>query len=682
MAEGGGGDQAMGAAPGAPESLRLQSGAPDVFISYASQDAAVADAVVGALERAGLTCWIAPRDVVPGALYADEIVRAINEAKVVVLVLSEYAVASSHVGKEIERASSKHRRILALRTDSVTLTRAFEYFLSESQWIDVGSGGIEAAATKLVDAVRRHLAPVSAIDPSVAPKRRTLEREPATPRRRWIAIAAVAVIAIALAYFGVERFWLSRHAASERPAAVASSTAAATPAISDKSVAVLPFVDMSEKKDQEYFSDGLSEELIDHLAHAENLKVIARTSSFQFKGKNDDMRTIGQRLGVANLLEGSVRTSGNAIRVTAQLINVIDGTHRWSETYDRKMGDIFKIQDEIAVAVVTALKSTMAVAPSRPNAREPTIDSYNELLRGRYFRERVTKQDSERAIEALEDAIRLDPTNATAWVELGITYNMRGLSRWMPPREAYIAARQASDRALVINPNLATAHHLRGTLESNYNYNFKATEEEYRRASELDPSLPGNLHLGIVAISKDQPEKAVELFHHAVEEDPLDALSLVWLAYGLYATARLTQAEHVFHQLLEINSDFEGGRCGLGEVLLAEHKPDTALAVMSKESDEGDRLICMSDALWALGRHAEADALLTQAKSKSAGESASSLADSYALRNDKEEAFKWLNRAYDNHEAQVTLIRGDPLFRKWHEDPLFTALLRKMKLPE
>jgi TIR domain len=163
MAEGGGGGQAMGAAPGAPEPLRAQSGIPDVFISYASQDATVADSVVGALEHAGLKCWIAPRDVVPGALYADEIVRAINEAKVVVLILSEQAVASSHVGKEIERASSKRRRIVALRTDSVSLTRAFEYFLSESQWIDVGSGGIEAAGAKLVDAVRRHLAPVSDI---------------------------------------------------------------------------------------------------------------------------------------------------------------------------------------------------------------------------------------------------------------------------------------------------------------------------------------------------------------------------------------------------------------------------------------------------------------------------------------------------------------------------------------
>jgi hypothetical protein len=242
----------MGAAPGAPDPLRVYSGTPDVFISYASQDTPVADAVVGALESAGLKCWIAPRNVVPGALYADEIVRAINETTVVVLVLSQHAVASSHVGKEIERASSKRRRIVALRTASVTLTRAFEYFLSESQWIDVGSRGIEAAEAKLVDAVRRHLAPVSDIKPSVPPDQRSFDRESATPRRRWMVIAPVALLAIALAYFVIEKFWLSKHAASEPPIAVVTSAVAPNaPAISEKSVAVL-----REKKDQEYSPTG------------------------------------------------------------------------------------------------------------------------------------------------------------------------------------------------------------------------------------------------------------------------------------------------------------------------------------------------------------------------------------------------------------------------------------------
>jgi hypothetical protein len=181
----------------------------EVFISYASQDKPVADAVVGALERAGLKCWIAPRDVVPGALYADEIIRAMDEAKVLVLVLSQQAVTSAHVGKEIERASSKRRRIIALRTDSAALPRAFEYFLSESQWIDIGPGGIDAAAGKLVDAIRSHLTSETLSTPA---KPLTLDRKLISSKRRWIAIASAAVLATALAYVVALKFWPTKHA--------------------------------------------------------------------------------------------------------------------------------------------------------------------------------------------------------------------------------------------------------------------------------------------------------------------------------------------------------------------------------------------------------------------------------------------------------------------------------------
>jgi TolB-like protein len=459
MAESGGGKEATGTAPGAPEDLGAQSGTPDVFISYASQDAAVADVVVRSLERAGLKCWIAPRDVVPGALYADEIVRAINEAKVVVLVLSEQAVASPHVGKEIERASSKRRRIVALRTDSAALTRAFEYFLSESQWIDVGSGGIEATGAKLVDAVRRHLAPGADVAPAIPFDRRTLARNSATPQPRWILIASVAVLAMALAYFVVEKFWLSKHATSERPiAAVTPAGAPATPAISEKSVAVLPFVDMSQKKDQEYFSDGLCEELIDRLAHSPDLKVIARTSSFQFKGKNEDVRTIGQKLGVANLLEGSVRTAGRSLRVTAQLIKAADGSHLWSQTYDRNTGDIFKVQDSITEAVVTALKAAIAVPTSSVLNKPKDTDAYNAYLRGRYFENKNTKADFERALASYKEAIKLDSRYVDAWVALADVYNDQGLSGRISTKEAYTKAREAIDHALSIDPNSAAAY--------------------------------------------------------------------------------------------------------------------------------------------------------------------------------------------------------------------------------
>ena len=233
----------LGIGDATPSSIPLEAGnAREVFISYASQDAAVANAIVESLERHGIRCWIAPRDVVPGSLYADEIVGAINDAKVVVLVLSEHSVASPHVGKEVERASSKGRRIIAFHVDSAPLTRAYEYFLSESQWINVGVGGMEAAAGKLAEAVRRHLDPESRgqSDPS------DLNPNTKAPRGRWMVIGGGAVLAAACAYFVVDKFWMSRHIAAQKPiAAAAPETVPAAPAIPEKSVAVLPWKSVS-----------------------------------------------------------------------------------------------------------------------------------------------------------------------------------------------------------------------------------------------------------------------------------------------------------------------------------------------------------------------------------------------------------------------------------------------------
>jgi hypothetical protein len=286
-----------------PAAVQVPNASIHVFISYASQDAAVAGALVEALERHGVGCWIAPRDVKAGALYADAIARAISGAKAFVLVLSESAIASSHVGKEIERASSKKRPIIALRIDAAPLTPALEYFLSESQWVEAHPGSMEAAYAKLIDDIR---------DPARTAPRNTpavpLEVSAATPRAahpklrfNWILLAAGAVFVVAALL--VYKFWISSHVAQEKPVATTSLAPAASvpvqPTLSEKSIAVLPFTDMSADKDQEYFADGLSEEILNLLATVPTLRVIGRTSSFQFKGKNDDLRAIGAKLSAA-----------------------------------------------------------------------------------------------------------------------------------------------------------------------------------------------------------------------------------------------------------------------------------------------------------------------------------------------------------------------------------------------
>ena len=680
MAEGGGEGQATGAI----------SGTHDVFISYASQDAAVANAVVAALERHGLTCWIAPRDVTPGALYADEIIRSINGAKALVIVLSASAIASPHVGKEVERASSKQRPIITFKTDTAPLTNALEYFLSESQWVDVGADGSEAAFAKLITAVRRQLTAASTGEPGQQdgtaqpvsePPRRPPESVRLTRRLSRPVVAIIAVIAAIGAYLVVDKLWLSKHVAQGKSAATVGPPATpAAPTIPEKSVAVLPFVDMSEKKDQEYFSDGLSDELIDHLAHSPDLKVIARTSSFQFKGKNEDMRTIGQKLGVANLLEGSVRTSGKTLRVTAQLIKVSDGSHLWSETYDRDMGDIFKMQDSIATSVVNALQATMA--KFTPSSQVANTEAYNAFLRGEYLRKRGTKQDLERALAAYQEAIRLDPKYAAAWVGIAAAYNNRGLLGWMPQKDAYTEARKAVDHALSIDPNLARAHSALAGLEWNYLFDFEKARAETLRARALDPiegaadELPGWDEL-----ISGRFDESVQYFRERAKRDPLSSERLASLIYALQSAGRLAEAESAARNLLDLNPSFASAHCNLGDVLLEEHMPDAALAIMNEEVDPDSRW-CVTDALWALGRHTEADALLGEAKTKYADTQADSIAGSYALRNDKEEAFKWLYRAYDNRDAGVTLMRVDLSLRNLHGDPRFTALLRKMKLPE
>ena len=354
---------------------------PDVFVSYASQDATVANTIVQNLETQGLRCWMAPRDVRPGVVYADAIVRAINETKALVLALSADAMASSHVGREVERAAAKKKHIIAFRIDAAPLSRELEYFLSNSQWIDVPTLGMHAALVQLNEAVGQDSAPSS--------QELVVGRHDGRARKRT-AIAAAVVILVGVAVVLGLQYWSVSHQAAQ-PAAIATT---------DKSIAVLPFVDMSEKHDQEYFGDGVAEEILDLLAKVPQLEVIARTSSFSFKGKSDDIPTIAGKLHVAHILEGSVRKSGKRLRVTTQLIRASTGVHMWSETYDRDLNDIFTVQDEIASAGVAALK--LQLLPSQPlvsTHRTANQEAYAHYLRGLQLVRRDTHDDDRHAAD-------------------------------------------------------------------------------------------------------------------------------------------------------------------------------------------------------------------------------------------------------------------------------------------
>jgi TolB-like protein len=517
-----------------------------VFISYASQDASIAQQAVSALEHAGHTCWIAPRDVVPGALYASEIVRGINECRLVVLVLSAQSAASTHVGKELERASSKNRRIIALRTDATPLPSAFEYFLSESQWIEVGHGGIELATAKLVDAVQRHLNPGSIPSSNAFETSAVRAAVTGRPRRGWM-LGAAALLMAALAVGAVWKLWHTRETTPNQ------ATAAATRNAEDHSIAVLPFADMSAEKDQEYFSDGLAEELLNELAQIKGLRVAGRTSSFSFKGKNDDLRVIGTKLGVANILEGSVRKSGDRLRITAQLINAADGTHLWSNAYDRELSDIFAVQEEIAMAVTGALSITLDVgAMSRANGGTTNVAAYDKYLQAQALGYRGGDLPTYgRASQFYRDALALDPGFARAWHGLYKTLEQELVfSADRAPRVAEMSA--AKERLVALAPQAWFTQGIR-TTDLVYQRKWGEAEAMAKAALDSSPRPETALTYGIFLQRVGRAQEAVEYIRRAAEAEPLSVAMSTSLQYVLDMAGLLdeAQAEYVRSNALE-----------------------------------------------------------------------------------------------------------------------------------
>jgi len=351
------------------------------------------------------------------------------------------------------------------------------------------------------------------------------------------------------------------------------------------------------------------------------------------------------------------------------------------QTYDRNTGDIFKIQNSITEAVVTALKAAIAVPTSSVLNKPKNTDAYNAYLRGKYFENKNTKEDFERALASYKEAINLDSRYVDAWVATADVYNDQGLSGRISPKEAYSEAREAIDHALSIDPNSAAAYFRLAAIEENFRWDFEQGAAAVKRARELDPAVDTGDMAIWSAVLAGRFDDGIALSRQRVQRDPLSAGRLSDLGTVLWMANQFPEAESTLRHLLELNSSFSGAHCELGEVLLFEHRADAALAIMSEETDQ-DGKWCVADALWALGRRPEADALLAEAKAKYADTQALGFAESYARRGEKDEAFKWLNRAYDNREAALTLMRQCQMLSNLRDDPRFTELVRKLKLPE
>ena len=640
---------AAGAAQGAPDPARA-------FISYASADSSIANTVCSALEREGVKCWIAPRDVTPGELYAANIVHAIDTTQVVVLVLSQHAADSAHVLREVERASSKRHPILSIRIDQAALPDGLEYFLNSSQWLDASTTGVHRALPKLIDAVRGALAkPTVAAHPSQIPLK--------TPSTHWrprrMLVALYAFVAIALAYAVVDRFWLSQRLDRHKSLVEATTASQAVSSSADlpsaaqsvqKTIAVLPFADMSPARDHTYLADGISEEILHLLSESPALRVIARTSSFSFRDRNLDVSAIAKKLNVTHILEGSVRKSGQRVRVTAQLIDARTAVQVWSEAYDRDEHDFLSLQTEIAKSVASALAIAFSADGGTARAGTANAEAHELYLQGLYLWNRNGPNDVRRARDNFERAVVLDSSFATAWASIAGVYRVLISEGQVGLKDGLSKQGEAVQRALNLAPGLAAAH-----LRASQYYWDIADEPKSRRHLEqavlLAPGDPQVLKTSAgIALDANDVDQAIKLQRRAVAVDPLSARSRAVLASYLMATDQMAEAKIQIANALELSPNSVDLKAELAQVLILQKQFVSAQTATLDLPDGPRRDQCLALLYYSNGKTAEADAALARLISATQGQNSFEsvelyAAEVYAHRGTNSEAYEWLERA-------------------------------------
>lgn len=529
MAQSGGDDSAGG------------GNAPTVFVSYASQDAAIAHALVQALEFCGLRCWIAPRDVIAGTLFAEAIVRALNEAKVFVLVLSAHAAASPHVRKEIERASAKRRPIIALRADFEPLSPAFEYYLSESQWIDLGSGLTDTTAATLVDAVRRHLDPPAVSAP------------PSEPIQSY-------------GHGHHTQAWVGSRRSSGKRAAI-------------DSIAVLPFALTGGPANMKFFGEGLAECLIQALSELPGIrKVIARNSAFKYA--ESDPLEAGRVLGVRAVLTGRLRISRQSASLTAELVDTTDSAHLWGAVIDRPLKELPHSQADLADEICAALSPTL---PSKQpqvkrGRRVANFDAYRLYLQGRYaWSKRPAAGAVDEAIGLFEKAIEHDSSFALAHTGLADCYNT--LAAWesgsISPREGFEKARLSVLLALQLDKRCAEAHTSLAYTHLHYSWEWESAEYEFKQALAISPNYANAHHwYSHLLAAVGRLDESLAESRKLIELDPLDLVNNVHLSWHHYMARDFPAAISEAQRTLVMEKRFFWGYffAGLALEAAGEHR--------------------------------------------------------------------------------------------------------------
>ena len=441
---------------------------------------------------------------------------------------------------------------------------------------------------------------------------------------------------------------------------------------------MLPFLDLSETKDQEYFCDGMSEEILEALAKVEGLRVVARTSSFSFKGKSVNAREVGEKLNVANVLEGSLRREGNRVRVTAELINARSGFHLWTETYDRKLEDVFALQDEITRAIVDALKIKLAVSP--PGRQQPNTEVYDLYLQGLYFSNKGSEEDLRRALSFFQRAVEKDPTFARAWTGIAkVWYFLADV--YVKPLDAYPASKEAALKAIALDEKDAEAHCYLSEAKRVLDWDLAGADAELKRALELDPSsAPAHFFSALLPLFRGELKDGLRLVLEAEKLDPVSPITSYVATAAYLANDRVDEAVVEGQRTLQLDPNYFYLDSTLAAAYREKGNFPEAIALYTK-AQEATRLPSSGLAITYVRMHEETEARnilaqLVQAREKRYVSAPLIAAVSTAL-GDKEEAFRWLERAYDEHSGVLQWIAFVPEFRALHSDARFPDLLQR-----
>jgi TolB-like protein/Tfp pilus assembly protein PilF len=504
-----------------------------------------------------------------------------------------------------------------------------------------------------------------------------------TTTGRKLDFSIIALLGAALVYF----IWVSQSnelpSTADEPADVVAASLARfanlidAPDAAGPSIAVLPFVNMSSDVEQEYFSDGLSEELLNLLAKIPALRVASRTSAFSFKGKDVTIGDVGRELNVGHVLEGSVRKSGTRIRITAQLIDVETDTHLWSETWDRTLDDVFAIQDEIAQVVVEQLR--IEILGAAPQVAETSAEAYGLVLQARHNSRRRSVEGYRTAEELLKSALELDPNYAPAWAQLGLTFIVSSqIATIRGARESAALGIDAAKKALELDPNNTQALSTLASIEIASNYDNAAAIQYVERALTVSPGDSNALNTasGIAMIVGDY-ETGKKLSRSMALVDPLNTGAHLNYGHSAYFADDFDDAIESFERVIELNPDAAGLHYYIANILWAQGKYEQALERIQRENLDGYRYTSLAMLYFALGNIEASDAALASLNELNV-EWAYQRVMVYSVRGEKDKAFEWIDTAIEIRDRGLNLAVGDPALDNLREDPRFADVLKRL----